>query len=97
MENTDKERFRELRKRLPHRYAEILFRRYQRKKMKISKSLIFKVAYGERTNHYILNDLLQLADEREAVLKRFSKIEKRLKNSPKGFKELVLRSLKISG
>jgi len=79
MESIDKENFKRLRKRLPWNYAELLFQRYKQEKLKISKMLIYKVAYGDRNNAKIINDLLQMAEEREAFLKRVSKFERRMR------------------
>ena len=78
MQNIDKEFFTNLRERLPSKYAAILFRRYQQKKVKISRVLIYKVANGERNNARILNDLIRMAEDHEAFLKRVRKFEKRL-------------------
>jgi hypothetical protein len=78
MQNIDKEFFTNLRERLPSKYAAILFRRYQQKKVKISRVLIYKVANGERNNAKILNDLIRMAEDHEAFLKRVRKFEKRL-------------------
>jgi len=79
MQNTDKERFRKLKEELPFNYAVVLFQRYQRKNKKISKSLIYKVANGERINAIVFNDLLQLANEHQAFLRRYKRFDKRLK------------------
>jgi len=78
MQNTDREFFKELRKNLPGTYAMSLFRHYQRQKVKISRSLIIKVAHGERRNVKILGDLMTMAEEHEKIEKRMKKFEKRL-------------------
>jgi len=78
MENTDKQMFRELRKYLPKRYAHLLFHRYKRENMQISKILIYKIAAGGRYNEMILNDLLKIVEERDEFLLRKKKFEKRL-------------------
>jgi hypothetical protein len=78
MQNIDSEFFIKLRERLPSKYATILFRRYQQKKFKISRVLIYKVANGSRNNAKILNDLIRMAEEHESFLKRVKKFEKRL-------------------
>jgi hypothetical protein len=60
MQNTDKEFFERLLRELPSSYAKILFAQYKKKNMPYGKSIIYKVAYGERENTIILNDLIQL-------------------------------------
>ena len=79
MQNTEKEKFKKLRGQLPFNYATMLFNHYKRKKLKISKSLIYKVAYGERINAVVFEDLLQLAIEHQRFLKRYRQFDKRLK------------------
>jgi hypothetical protein len=79
MQHTQKEIFKAMRKHLPYNYATILFRHYKRKKVQVSKSLIFKVAYGERNNVIILSDLIELATQNREILKRLGKFEKRLR------------------
>ena len=55
--------------------------------MKFSKSLIYKVANGERTNVLIADDLIKLAEQRIEFLRRIEKIENRLKKN--GFKSII--------
>jgi len=81
MQNTERDRFKKLRSELPFNYATILFQHYRRKNMKISKSLIYKVAYGERINAIVFEDLLQLAIEHQRFLKRYRQFDKRLRTS----------------
>jgi hypothetical protein len=78
-QRTDKEIFKRLRSELPFNYATLLFKRYKQKNLKFSKSLIYKVAKGERTNVIIFEDLLQLADEHQTFLKQYSRFDKRVK------------------
>ena len=87
MENTERQRIKNIRKELPGNYAEILFKIYKQRKMKFSKSLIYKVAKGERINAIIADDLIKLAEHRIETIKRIEKIEKRTKKS--GLKSII--------
>ena len=93
MQSTDKEKIKGIREQLPRDYAELLFQHYKRKKMKISKSLIYKVANGERMNVIIAEDLMELANQRQEFLQRLEVIEKRRK---KPLKSKIGKFFKIS-
>lgn len=80
MQSTDRERFIKLKRELPFNYAAVLFLRYAKKDKKYSKSLIYKVANGERVNVIVFNDLLRLANEHQAFLRRYKRFDKRLNN-----------------
>jgi len=79
MQNIDKENYKRLRERLPGNYAELLFQRYKKQKRNVSKSLIYKVAAGEKQNDKILSDLLEMAKKREELAEKVGKIEKRIR------------------
>ena len=81
MQNIDKENYKRLRERLPGNYAELLFQRYKKQNKKVSKSLIYQVAAGDRQNDMILSDLLEMAKKREELAEKVGKITKRLKKS----------------
>jgi len=81
MKETEREFFKSLRERLPSSYAKILISRYKNKNLPYSSSLIYKVAYGERVNAIILNDLLELATQNQLAKKRIEIFRNRLKKS----------------
>ena len=81
MQNTDTEMIKSLRKRLPSKYAVILFSRYQRENIPFSKSLIYKVAAGEVCNTMIMSDLIEMITQHEIAQQRIAEFKKRL-NKP---------------
>lgn len=78
MQKTKIQKNEDLRKRLPSKYAVILFSRYQRENLPFSRSLIYKVAAGNMDNTTILNDLVELVDQNERAKKRIAQFKKRL-------------------
>ena len=78
-----------LREKLPQRYAEILFKKYRKNGKEYSKSLIYKVARGERRNAIILGDLMNMAEQHQLYLKRVRRFDKRIKKAKKHYEKNI--------